>query len=309
MSRNYNGIPVFPYIGKPYGVSITLCDRPVKCVPLLLQWLVYNASSAVPDVGVGVNLESQTQAGSSPIKRIASCYIDNTQSRVPITIFFPDIKFAATVQPFASAYIPVFTGQLQCVIFGQDFVTGQIPETNVFLMEDYVPGFVSIERQYVYNQYLSSKTIPTENILSDGFNSPALGDQTISGTYNNNIVPGQNLLLGQVFAITPGKVLTITNLYMRLTGVEVGGSSNDIASLTLWFDKAATRYFESTISIFDNHDVDVIEVLNIQGSQVKMLLDQVLNARVSCANRRGTVPNILSTISFTMVYTLSDTYQ
>jgi hypothetical protein len=62
MSRNFSTFTPKPYIGIPYSQS-ALLGPGAKVVPLNFDWLAYGGSSLVPNIIVGVNLQS---AGTSP---------------------------------------------------------------------------------------------------------------------------------------------------------------------------------------------------------------------------------------------------
>lgn len=171
--------PARNYIGRVFSQTSKFCVPSLQepyVVPLTINWLSYGVSSAVPNMGVTVNI---TGIGSQAhlLDKIASVYVDNTQSDVPIYIFFPSSEYTIPIQPRSSGWFPALTFDYTCNIYGLGFTTGQIPVTKVYFSNRAVPPITDIEFPQTRVLYKQSTTLNTGNtIYQTGFGLPALGD-------------------------------------------------------------------------------------------------------------------------------------
>lgn len=268
--RSFAGIPVKPYIGIPYSKPIDLCGGrlPAKICPLDINWLSYGASSSVPNMGVSVNLETQTPA---PIlTKIVSVFIDNTNSIVPIFIYFEDTGFVAVAQPNSTLWLPVLTGLTRCVVYGVTFATGAIPVTRIFLCDQYVEGFSDIERLLTFPQFRASGDIPSESLFTNGYGSPTLGDRSAGMTAQFNVLSttpafSQGVLIPYT---TPGKIISINSLYGFVSGAELIGSGS--AYQSIYLQNLTNTYFISGLNIQSDPPSPTVVFWNHHNINVKI---------------------------------------
>lgn len=199
--RSFAGYPVENFIGTPYGHPINICapfgGHDAKVCPITIQWDIYGAGTAKPNLGVSLNLYSSASI-KAPIDRIAALYIDNTESENPVFIVFPDTGFIATCNAFSSEYIPVITGTLQAIIYTINYIDEYDYTTRVFFLDKWVPGFVTLERNQTFPNFLAS---PSRGgfVFSPGFGSASLGDEqfalstTLINGYSANILNTPNV--------------------------------------------------------------------------------------------------------------------
>lgn len=222
MARSFVSIPTLPYAGN-------FVRMPVKYVPkaymvaVYIDWINYMVALGTTSCGVDVNLD-----GNSPgakLSGIAAVYIDNTASELPIYVYFPDTRFVAVAQPNCAIWVPVTTALTQCTVFGINLPGTTYPKTNIFLVDSVVPGFVDIEKQYVYDQWKSSPVINRgDNPQTPGYAGPALGDQiqqaslALQGTGGSVVTT--NLFGG--LAATAGNFVYVTSIDMLVTSIGFG---------------------------------------------------------------------------------------
>lgn len=131
MARNFDQYPALAYIGQPSAIPINLQGITSQAVELNFAWLIYGASSAVPNLVVNVDL------GAAPIRsamrQIRSIYVDNTNSDFPVYIQFPDTLYTIVCKPNSTGWFPVYSmsWQFQVAILGM--VTGDIPTTTMLV--------------------------------------------------------------------------------------------------------------------------------------------------------------------------------
>lgn len=299
--RNFISYPTKTYIGVPFSQPINLCGGrvPAKICPLSINWLVYGVSSSVPNMGVTVNLDALSPA---PIlSKIVSVYIDNTDSAIPIFVLFPDTGFVAVAQPNSTLWLPVLTKSTRCVVYGVGFVTGAIPETLVYLCDEYVSGMVDIERLFTYPQFRSSMRIPSQNIFSTGYNAPALGDQTITALFSGVISSGGQFFLSSVLPAQIGKILVINSVTMFLSANLAGAASAVI--ITPYLSINAQNVFECSGAVFTGAVYQGL-ILNVSGANVAFNFSTVLN--LAGAFQFNGAGSTACTISCTIVYTVYD---
>lgn len=161
MARVFTGFPVTPYIGVPFFKPVEICkpydgstptigEQP-QVVPLEINWLSYSPFFNVNNqIGITVNLEGQGGQPKPPLNRIEAVYIDNSFSAVPVFVFFPDTGYVASAGANRITMVPVYTNDLRCVIYADQFDVGSTPFTRVILMNRYVDTF-NIDTTFLTN--------------------------------------------------------------------------------------------------------------------------------------------------------------
>ncbi len=201
-----------------YGKGITLSSTPIgnntplktapACVPFLIDWSKYGASSLNP---VTIRIDLAIMGPANPLDKIRSVYIDNTFSVTPAYIFFPDTQFTVVCPPNAICMSPVFTNGLQAFVYATGFTDGSIPQTTFTLSN--VP-----EHGY---QIASGITIPTPPPSVSYLQFASLIGGGVTQTYpaQNLGTPGPSRL---IILVTYG--LSTAALNMTTTGVTLAGT-------------------------------------------------------------------------------------
>jgi hypothetical protein len=176
--QDFSTIILQPYVGVPYGYPAPFKSATgwIKFAPLFVDWAVYGASSTKNKIGITQDLKGTVAAQLIP--KIVSVYIDNLGSNVPVYVRFPSTGFVIAAPPNSSDWYNCITQDLSVSIYGIGFVTGQIPKTNFYFTDAYVPPYSNFEQQNVIDKWLASASISRgQNIFNQDFGVPALGDQ------------------------------------------------------------------------------------------------------------------------------------
>jgi hypothetical protein len=219
MARTFLGTGQVPYIGTPYQRPIQICHGG-KVVPLYFDWNAYGASSVKTSLNVLVSLRTP-DVKAQLLQQIASVYIDNTNSFAPIYVYCPDTKYTAIAQPNSAGWYPLYTNGLELWVIGQGFVSGQIPQTTIFVSDLFIPPYTDLEISQTQQLMKASSNISQGNILyNQNFGVPAIGDQIKFGSIPLNVF--QTLVFfnfGQGF-------IYITGIYLSCFGMLNNPASN-----------------------------------------------------------------------------------
>lgn len=261
MSRNFLAFPIAQYIGTPFSVPNNMCVVKGKAVALFIDWLSYGASSVINKVGVSVNL-AIGQTPTKLLERISSVYIDNTNSNVPVYVFFPDTRFTAVAAPNCVGWYPVFTNGFECFILGDGFVTGQIPSCTVFLSDQFIPPYSDVELPQAIQLNKASPTITNgSTIFNQDYAVPALGDQIANATIGF-LVPSSVVMLP---AVAVGWFYFITGINFSMYNVFSTSGVNQTMSIR---DSAGATRFSKTF-FATNVNIPYQELLTLTGMQLK----------------------------------------
>jgi len=144
-----------------------------------IDWSLYNNAGALPNVGIPLDLANVT-AGSAHMSRIASVYIDNTSSNVPVYVVFPDTGFTVACGPGDAVSQTVLTAKTDAVVYGVGFTGGPQPLTTVYFSNQVLQPSSGADFGTVLPQYICSTT--NANIPNNtSFRNLAIGDQQLSG--------------------------------------------------------------------------------------------------------------------------------
>lgn len=238
MSQRFGSIQTARYNGIPQAMPTGLCvpsTQAPKSVTLQLDWIVYWAQTGRPtELGVEIDLAGQTPEGFK-LDKVRSIKIDNTFSTSPMYAYFPDTQDVISCPPQTVVTLPVNTNAQKVFIFAQNLTAGFLPYTIVWLFNILLPPTVDPAIQVTYPQWQGSPVIQQNfnQILTPGYNSPALGDQLQSAVADFGIASGTVPLFGSPY---PNGYITITGVDLRIykdtPGVGVDGTvSMNIASL------------------------------------------------------------------------------
>lgn len=185
MSIDVTQYPQQKYRLTPYAWPVKTFDKPTQkplAVPLQIDWLVYfTADGSNPaNLAIAVDVASGNTAQGGVLDKIISVNIDNTNSTIPISVYFPDTKTTVSCAPQTVATLPCFTNGTNCFIIAQGLTAGFIPETQITFYNFFIPPIIDPQLQTVYPQLIGSPTIQRNStqILTPGYGPAALGDQT-----------------------------------------------------------------------------------------------------------------------------------
>lgn len=225
MSFNVAAYPSTPYRQTPVGSAVSLFNppsmRPTNTI-LSFDWAVYFALylNLDPNIAVDVDLNSGGSSQGPVIDKIVSVKIDNSNSFVPILIYFPDSKDLVTCPPQTVVTLPCNTNGSNCKVIAQGLSLGNLPQTTVTFYNYFIPPSIDPVVQIVYPQWLGSPTIQRDNLLTPGYGPPALGDQSkqYDLALTNPLVKVNNLFGTPM----PSGVIILTQIVVILIGISGG---------------------------------------------------------------------------------------
>lgn len=223
MAQIFTGIILKPYIGVPYGFPAPFKSNTgwIRYAPLFVDWAAYGASSTNNKIGITQDLKGTVAAQLIP--KIVSVYIDNLGSNVPVYVQFPSTGFVIAAPPNSADWYNCITQDLAVNIYGIGFVTGQIPKTNFYFTDAYVPPYSNFEQQNVIDKWLASAVISRgSNIYNQDFGVPALGDQTMQAKMDIRIIASTTLFGTPL----PSGYIYLTDIDLRTAITTAPGSGN-----------------------------------------------------------------------------------
>lgn len=282
MSIAVNTYPAIRYRQTPVGWPVKIFDPPKQKplgVMLNFNWAVYFAAmNNASNIAVDVDVNSGGTSQGGVIDKIVTAKIDNSNSNVPILIWFPDSGDVVTCPPQTIATLPCTTNGSTCKIIAQGLNSGNLPLTNIIFYNYFIPPSVDPLVQLVFPQYLGSPTIQRGNFLTPGFGPPALGDQaaTLNASFNNgSIGPLTNIILP---ATTGFYYVTAINVSMNLFRVQyaVAGANLSFADFSI-FDMTSGQILlplrvwnasATSTSVF--FDVINTNLFNVKGMNLRL---------------------------------------
>lgn len=286
MSRNFLGIPINVYKGVYTSFPTQLCGQKGLVCPIQIDWTRYPASSAAPNQNVIVNIAGN--GVTKTLDNIRSIFIDNTNSNVPLYVFFPDTGHSVTCAPNAEGWFPVYTNGLIAWIIGEGFVTGLIPQTLVLFTNIFVQPFTNYELEQNVSLLKASPSITRGNIIYNAnFGAAALGDQL----YSSGVLPST---AGHTVGLwnTPyaaGTFLYLTALSIRGIGVANNGPAGSVVAFVIEGIGGAgiliNPFYYCPPGGVTVQGAD--DILTLSGMQIKLDAGQIWQARVSVAADGG----------------------
>lgn len=290
MSRNFEDFPVFPYIGQFFSMPVDWCGVKQNAMPINIDWLVYGASSSVPRLGVGFNFQLGINTPGVMMEKLAGVYIDNTNSPNPVYVRFQN-NFVLTCQPFAVVFAPVLvSNSLQFAVYGDGFVTGQIPSTRIFLFEKSIVPFTLIERPTVIDYWIASPSIqrPSSQIFNLNFGPPALGDQSAARGIS---LPGAHGTTQTVFPIAATGYYYLTGISAAFVGYSRSAGGSSFIDITLRNATITTDTLMSFTTHVNGGDAAIgrTNVMDLVGMNLK--LDATQGWELFGSNIPGSINN------------------
>ncbi len=214
----YRGIPTYQTVG--IFNANTMSNR---FVPLDINWLIYfTALNNAANIAIPFDLQGgQNQGGL--LDKIVSVKIDNTNSTISVSVFFPDTGDIITCPPETVITLPAMTNALNGYIIAQGLSEGFTPRTKIFLTNFLIPASVDPQLQINFPQWIGSPTIQRANALTPGYGPPALGDQMTIGS--------MSLVTGVPFSLFGGAKASgfyyITALHAQVSSVSSAAVSTN----------------------------------------------------------------------------------
>lgn len=150
---------------------------PPMTVNLKLNWLQYFLEDGSNPSAVAVQVQLNAGVPTGLLDSIRGIKIDNTNSSISVSVYFPDTGDVVTCAPQSITTASVMTNQQNCYVIAQGLSAGFTPITNIYLTNFLLPNATDTQEQVTFPQYIGSPTIQRSTLLTPGFGSPALGDQ------------------------------------------------------------------------------------------------------------------------------------
>jgi hypothetical protein len=257
--RNYPIVPFGDSTGNrimalPMTLYTPTNEQP-RFAPIKIDWKLYNANGAIPNVGIDVNLGQLTSGGAS-LGRIASVFIDNSTSNVPVYVVMADTGFTVPCGPGDSVTTPVITSDTAVKIYGVGFTGGSQPRTDVYFTNQVLQPSQSSDFHTVIPQLLCS----TANVAvanNTPYRAQAAGDRMLAATCDLTALGYAPARPGFAFDwvwpndfanISSGAYVYITAISMMIAGSRatlVGATPpyyGYVATLGLWDTVGAARF-------------------------------------------------------------------
>jgi hypothetical protein len=193
--RNFSTFPAFNYIGTPSAIAVQLSTGLRNIVaPLVFNWAVYGAATAVPNIVVQCDLSGNNVA--SQMGTVQSVFIDNLGSNISVYVTALDTLQTVCAQPNSEGWYPIYSNLMRFQVTGMGFITGFIPVTGVMFSNLRIIPSQNIEFATSAELNLASNTISRgTGIQNTNYGVPALGDQisqnaqslSAVGVINNNL--------------------------------------------------------------------------------------------------------------------------
>lgn len=223
--RNFAAVGTRPYIGTPALFPSDLCKPLTQepfIVPVTIQWATYQAAlNAAANVGVDVALQV---TGANQLKKIASVYIDNLGSDVPVYVYFPDTGYTIPAKPGSADWYPAITNTNVCKVYALGLTPVDLSQTTVILANFPMQSFANDELPQTINLWKASPTITRgANIYNTNYGAPALGDQ-FKRYQSFGPSPGTQALWGTPIA---GNFVYLTGLFILNNEFSTGAGNTN----------------------------------------------------------------------------------
>jgi hypothetical protein len=272
MSFNPLSVPAQNYIGAIPRFPMQLCV-PTKEAPayalVQITWENYGVSLSNPNAAVSLDLRgTQTNAIARQLSGIRGVYIDNQNSDLSITVYFPDTQFAITCPPYSTNWQPVVTNDMRCTVFGFGATTNDPSQTNIYLFNVGVNPGVSNQINYTYPQYRCSPNFSRGlNQFTNGFASPAIGDQwqyvsTSIANLNKSYTAG---LFGTPYV--QGGIITLTDISLQYS-INTSAIANRIVTAGIYSNGLGGTFFAHSFS-----DTNITNAVFLQKNNTQFKLN------------------------------------
>lgn len=302
MSIDVSSYTQVPYKLTPVAWPVRIFDpptiKPVSC-QLSFNWLVYFAAlNGAPNIAVEININSGGTAQGGVMDKVVTVKIDNSNSAVPILVNFPDSGDTVSCPPQSIVTLPVNTNGTRAFVIAQGLSVGFTPQTLVTFYNYFIPPSIDPVLQLTYPQWLGSPTIQrnTNQILTPGFGSPALGDQTVQYHFAMdaiNTIP--------IFGTPrPSGFIYITGIDVKLFLLVAGGTSEQLGSLFAESTGSAGILYEWNYYVV--LPSSIYSIYSTYGMNIKIDATQTWRLRNTVDIPTGSLPRMQ--VGFT--YTVND---
>jgi len=227
MSFNPTNYPQIPYRLLPTYQTVGIFNPNTisnRFVPLEIDWLVYfGLANNAANIAVPFDIKSGQVGGAGALlDKIVSVKIDNTNSTITVSVYFPDTGDIITCAPETVITMPAMTNALNGVVIAQGLATGFTPKTKIFITNFLLPASVDPQIQLSFPQWIGSPSIQRANVLTPGYGPPALGDQMTSATMD--LVTGnQSQLFG---GPKPSGFHYLTSVHAQVSSISTPASTS-----------------------------------------------------------------------------------
>ena len=228
MSVNIGSIQQFPFSGTPFTQAVNLDQQrsqATSVVPLLFNWNdYYTKSGGLAQLGVAINLAGGSTPLAGALDKIRGIKIDNSNSNLFISVFFPDTGDLIACSPDCVQYAPVMTNGQTCVVIAQGLnALNAIASSKIYLTNFFLPVSSDYQKQLTFPQWLGSPSIQrgSNSIITPGFAPPALGDQTAQYFMPGTAAPQTIGILGSP---KPSGYYYLTGVYANFINGSPGNS-------------------------------------------------------------------------------------
>ncbi len=293
MSIAVNSYPATPYRQTPIAWPVKIFDPPQQkpaSVMLQFNWLVYFAvMNSAPNIAVDVDINSGGTSQGPVLDKIVTIKIDNSNSLVPILVWFQDSGDVVSCAPQTIVTLPCTTNGNTCKVIAQGLSAGNVPMTNIVFYNYFIPPSIDPVLQLTYPQLIGSPVIQrnANQILTPGYGSPALGDQFVSAAL---VLTGSGAVIVNLW----GTPLASGFIYLKSVFVAVAnvntGSSAQTEKCFLESTGAAGTLIELTFTASPTALVYAI-LLNMSGMDLKLDATQTWQLHVpgGQATANGTI--------------------
>lgn len=190
MSIDINSFIEIPFPGAaPIATPIKNClqlasNYSPSVVSLSIDWSSLVAPSFNSTaIRIPLNINNGVR---TPLDRIVSLYVNNSNNEFPIFIIFPDTQYGISVAPNAVQWFPVVTNGFN-VIFASDFISMSVGKTQFIFSNVPISAIETSELQEVSPEWLGTNpgsSLGGGLILGNYRRAPSLGDISKSNIYS-----------------------------------------------------------------------------------------------------------------------------
>lgn len=162
MSINFSPYPYAAYQGPLVSKPYARFGQSGSIVSCSINWSQYGVGleplgNLQPNFVVIVNFQASATVPQPFL--VASCYVDNLGSDVPLYVYFPDTGYTITVAADSEGWFPVISNSPVAWIIALNLETGFLPLTKVFFTDLYVPPYVNVSTPQSLGLELASPLI------------------------------------------------------------------------------------------------------------------------------------------------------
>lgn len=252
MAQSFSGITNYAYNQKPTTAAIQLGSISGQCVPLILPWAVYSASSA----NLAVNVDLSDATITKALVSIKSVYIDNMGSSAAAYVQFPDTGYTVVAKANSAGWFPVYTNQWKCTIYALGINPNAIPTTKVLISNLAIVPQLETELEESISLWLASPVLARSGANNAQYSPPAIGDQVLSIGINP---AGQ---VAPIFNNHAGNFIYITDLFVTVQDL---AQSSQFA---FYFESTGTAgiIISTSVSTSATNVVSLATLINCHGN-------------------------------------------